>query len=83
MDPYSRAIALRMIGRELEIQEASAAPSKRFGLGLIEAFYALGLITEPEYCSNIRLLSSLVEDRKACLQTLRPVAPKEIAWLSQ
>lgn len=79
MDHHSRAVALRMIGRELEIQATSVVPSKRFGLGLIEAFFALGLLTEPEYCSNIRLLSSLVDDRKAYLHTLRPVAPKEIA----
>lgn len=79
MDPHSRAVALRMIERELEIQATSDYPSKRFGHGLIELAYALSLITEPEYCSYIRLQSSLVEDRKAYLKTQRPAALKESA----
>ena len=69
MYDHSRAVALRMIKREMEIQATSDYPCQRFGLGLIEGFRALQLITEPEYCANIKLLSSLVDDRQAYIRT--------------
>lgn len=64
MDDHSRAVALRMIERQITIQGSTCCPDKQFGDGLIEMACELGLITEKQHAAYIRLLSSVVSARQ-------------------